>query len=666
MANARPVGGSLAGPVAATRRLFSVPGVGPLIVLVPFVALLALKPVLPEAGIVWPKSIAVPFIDWINVVVDVFHKHEIFGVFTVKDATRAIAFGIEWPLDIVHGLLADGFRSIGIPAIPWVMIAGLAAVFGWWLKGWRLALLAGGCIVYFALFGKWSLSMTTLSVVLVAAPIAAAVGVALGVLAVKWPPFERALWPILNVMQSLPHFSYLIPVALFIGVSHRAGAIATILFAIPPMARLTVLGLKGVAEEVREAGRMAGCTRWQMLFKVEIPAARESLMLGVNQVIMQCLAMVVIASFVGAKGLGQDLLFRLQSLRLGQALENGVAVVLMAVMLDRLSRALSEKQPERRPEGPFWQVHPYLMAAGIVIVASIIAALLTPYAQALPKSATITTAPFWDAIVEFITITLYDPLSFIRDGLLVHVLIPLRTGFQWMPWIAVASLAGAIGWRLAGPRLAATAAGFVSFIALTGFWERASITAYMVFFALIVCVMFGLPLGIWASKTERRTRFVQLLCDTFQTFPSFIYLIPVIMLFQVGDVAAIMAIVIYAAIPIVRYTIFGLRGVPNETIEAAITAGCTPRQILWKVRMPLAFPEIMLGVNQTIMFGLFMVIIAAFIGTKDLGQEIFRALTFADAGKGLVIGLCVAFIGLTVDRLVVEWSAQRRRQLGLA
>ena len=105
---------------------------------------------------------------------------------------------------------------------------------------------------------------------------------------------------------------------------------------------------------------------------------------------------------------------------------------------------------------------------------------------------------------------------------------------------------------------------------------------------------------------------------------------------------------------------------PNETIEAAITAGCTPRQILWKVRMPLAFPEIMLGVNQTIMFGLFMVIIAAFIGTKDLGQEIFRALTFADAGKGLVIGLCVAFIGLTVDRLVVEWSEQRRRQLGLA
>ena len=658
--------GALGGSLATARRIVRAPGAGPLLVLVPFVVLLALKPILPDAGIVWPAAIAVPFIDWINAVFLVFQKYEILGVFTVKDATRAIALGVEWPLDVVDGLLAGGFRTPDIPPIPWVMIAGLAAVFGWWLKGWRLALLAGGCIAYFALFGKWSLSMTTLSVVLVAAPIAAAAGAALGVLAVKWPPFERALWPILNVMQSLPHFSYLIPIALFIGTSHRAGTIATILFAIPPMARLTILGLKGIAEEVREAGRMAGCSRWQMLFKVEIPAARDSLMLGVNQVIMQCLAMVVIASFVGARGLGQDLLFRIQSLRIGQALENGVAVVLMAVMLDRLSRALSEKQPERRPDGPFWRVHPYLTAAAAVIAASIVAALLTPYAQTLPKNATITTAPFWDAVVDFITVVLYDPLVFIRSDLLVHVLIPLRSGFQWVPWIAVAALAGAIGWRLAGWRLAATAAGLVSFIALTGFWERASITAYMVFSALIVCLFFGLPFAIWASKTARRTRFVQLLCDTFQTFPSFVYLIPVIMLFQVGDVAAISAVVIYAWIPIVRYTTFGLRGVPNEIIEAAVTAGCTPRQILWKVRMPLAFPEIMLGVNQTIMFGLFMVILAAFIGTRDLGQEIFRALTFADAGKGLVIGLCVAFIGLTVDGLVTEWSAQRRRQLGLA
>jgi glycine betaine/proline transport system permease protein len=187
----------------------------------------------------------------------------------------------------------------------------------------------------------------------------------------------------------------------------------------------------------------------------------------------------------------------------------------------------------------------------------------------------------------------------------------------------------------------------------------------MVFVALLVCVTFGLPLGIWASRRDRRSRAVLFLCDTFQTFPSFIYLIPVIMLFKVGDVAAIAAIVIYAAIPLIRYTVIGLRAVPLQTVEAAITSGCTPAQLLWKVRMPLALPEIMLGVNQTIMFALFMVIIAAFIGTTDLGQEIFRALTFADAGKGLVLGLCVAAMGLTADHLISEWARQRKRELGL-
>ncbi len=188
----------------------------------------------------------------------------------------------------------------------------------------------------------------------------------------------------------------------------------------------------------------------------------------------------------------------------------------------------------------------------------------------------------------------------------------------------------------------------------------------MVFFSVLVCITTGLPVGIWASRREWRTAFMQFVCDTFQTFPSFIYLIPVIMLFRVGDVAAIAAIVVYASIPAVRYTMLGLRGVPNEIVEAAITSGCTPRQVLWKVRVPLAFPEIMLGINQTIMFALFMVIIAAFIGTRDLGQEIFRSLTFNDAGKGLVVGLCVAFIGLTADRLITAWATRRKQVLGLA
>ena len=436
----------------------------------PCVLIIVLRDVLPAWAVTPPESWRVPFIEWINAVIEFLRKTPIVGDFTFRDGTRAVAGWIEWPLDALEGLLITGFADGAVPALPWTMLAGLAAVWGWYLHGWRLGLLAGGCVLYLALFGKWKLSMITLSAVLVAAPVAGAIGLGLGILAVKWRRFERILWPVLNVMQSLPHFSYLIPVAVFIGVSHKAGTIATILFAIPPMARLTILGLRSVSPEVIEAGIMAGCTRFQMLHKVEIPAARPTIMVGVNQVIMQCLAMVVIASFIGARGLGHDLLFRLQSLRIGQALEIGVAIVFMAVTLDRLSQALAAKEPEHVRKGAWWRVHPFLGAAAAVVAVTAAATFVTPYASALPRELTLTTAPFWDGIVDWVTVNLFDPLNLFRDALLLNVLIPMRSGYQAVPWLAVAVLVGSIGWYLGRARIALLVLGYFAFVMLAGFW----------------------------------------------------------------------------------------------------------------------------------------------------------------------------------------------------
>ena len=536
---------------------------------------------------------------------------------------------------------------------------------GWYLQGRRLGIVAGICFAYMAIFGKWELSMITLSVVLVAAPIAGAIGVALGIVAYKRGWFEKLLWPILNVMQALPHFSYMIPVAIFIGIGHKAGTIATIIFAFPVMSRLTILGLKGVSPEVREAGVMAGCTNRQMLWKVELPAARPTLMVGVNQVIMLCLAMVVLASFVGAKGLGHDLLNRLRSLWIGQALEIGVVIVFMAIILDRLSQAWAEKEPEHTREGPFHVRHPFVTAGAAVVVVSYILAAVVPALQLLPKSLSITTAPVWDALIDEIVVYAFDYLELIKAALLVNVLIPMRDLYLMLPWSALVVLVATLGWYFGGWRVAGILSALSLYLAFAGFWERTLITAYMVSFAVIVCVIFGSIVGIWAAAGPRRTKVVELILDTFQTFPSFIYLIPAIMLFNVNDFAAIMAIVIYATIPTTRLTIFGLRTVPQEIVEAAITSGCTPRQVLWKVRMPLAFPAIMLGINQTIMYALFMVVIAAFIGTTDLGQEIFRSKAENDAGKSLVVGLCIAFMGLIADQLINSWARERKKVLGL-
>jgi len=652
----------------AVRRLVAGSGQSGLRVagflLAPVVLVLLIGPWLPDWLRIVPKDWSAPFVGWINVVVEALRTEEIFGLLTFRDISRAVADLIDYPLDFVEAILVAGF-SDSVPGLPWIAVTGLAIVLGWYLQGRQLGIVAGICFAYMAIFGKWELSMVTLSVVLVAAPIAGAIGVALGIVAYKRRWFETVLWPVLNVMQALPHFSYMIPVAIFIGIGHKAGTIATIIFAFPVMARLTILGLKGVSPEVREAGIMAGCTKRQMLWKVELPAARPTLMVGVNQIIMLCLAMVVLASFVGAKGLGHDLLNRLRSLWIGQALEIGVVIVFMAIILDRLSQAWAEKEPEHAREGPFHVRHPFATAGIAVVAISYILAAFIPALQLWPKSLSVTTAPMWDAMIDAIVVYAFDYLELIKDTLLVHVLIPMRDLYLLLPWSALLVFAVTLGWYYGGWPVAGIQALFALYLAFAGFWERTLITAYMVSFAVIVCVTFGSIVGIWAAGGPRRSKVVELILDTFQTFPSFIYLIPAIMLFNVNDFAAIMAIVIYATIPTTRLTIFGLRTVPHDIVEAAIASGCTPRQVLWKVRMPLAFPAIMLGINQTIMYALFMVVIAAFIGTTDLGQEIFRSKAENDAGKSLVVGLCVAFMGLMADQLINAWARERKKVLGL-
>ncbi len=183
---------------------------------------------------------------------------------------------------------------------------------------------------------------------------------------------------------------------------------------------------------------------------------------------------------------------------------------------------------------------------------------------------------------------------------------------------------------------------------------------------MIIASLIGIPIGIAAARNDRLHRIVQVVIDTLQTLPSFVYLMPVVMLFRVGDFSAMIAVVAYSLAPAIRYTVHGIRQVPAQMIEAATAAGCTRRQTLWRVQIPLALPEIMLGVNQTVMLGLSMLVITALVGTRDLGQEVYIALTKADSGRGLVAGVCVACIAMTSDRLISAWSRRKKRQLGLA
>jgi len=562
-----------------------------------------------------------------------------------------------------------------LPGLPWTIVAAAAVILGYKLNGRGLAIFAAITMIYISVFGQWEPSMQTLSFVMVAAPISFSLGLVFGIWTYRSKRVEAILNPILNVMQTMPHYAYLVPIMVLFGIGDHAGAIATIIFATPPMVRLTLLGLRKVSPEVIEAGKMSGCNDFQLLFKVLIPTARRDILIGVNQVIMQCLAMAVIASFIGARGLGWNLLLALNQLRIGLALEAGVCISLIAVLLDKMSLAWANKQTDYFANLTFLQRHKYgLFFVGAVIVGLILASVGSVifkagfnYLYEVPHNKGISTEAFWNAGVDWVWDTFFYQLKIFNTWLIVDVLQPMRAVYLRMPIVATFVLVMGTGYIIGGIRSALVVGGFTLFIALSPWWDRALVTAYMATFGVIASAIIGTIVGSLCAQHKSSTKFILSICDILQTFPSFVYLIPVMMLFGVTDTSVLIAVIIYATIPATRYTVEGLRSVPPALQDAGSMSGVTRLQRLFKIEYPLAFPHIMLGINQTVVFALFMVIIGAMIGTEDLGQYILKALSdLKGAGKGLILGLCVAFIGLAVDNLIRTWAEKRKNLLGIS
>ncbi len=680
--------------------------------------------------------------------------------------TRWIAEGpLEFMLNTTANLLEGKRRWPNLGPISWSAVAAVATVIGYYLGGWRMALLAGGTFIWTALIGQWKLAMQTMSVISVAAPLAFLNGLTLGIIAWKYNWFDRAMRPVLSVLQTLPFFTYLLPAVIFFKVGPTAGAIATIIYAMPPMILMTTLGLQKVSPEVVEAGKMSGCNRWQMLRYVYLPAARTEILVGVNQVIMLCLAMVVLTAFIGMPGLGAKLLAMMNSFKLGRSFEIGVTIVLLAVTLDRLSKAWVVKQPEHFEKGtPWWKRHFYLVMAAAVFFGFL---GLSYLANRVPNY-TLTEGANQGNLLQYLFSVIGDvhrtqdlsqgrqvdaaikhfldidgvqaTTEWLRWFLNVKVLIPFRNALLWVPTPAFILVIVGFAYWLAGRREAIIAAAFFSVVASTGWWDRSVITLYTVISAVVLATLIGLPLAIWTARgaaqplslrdgprpflvglvalafkripvllaallvsgfyhfftaTETSAPFLSpatpslyifgvtflllwlavrewprdkvmlTIVDTAQTFPSFIYLIPAIMLFGVNDVAVVFSILIFTLVPLTRYTVEGLREVPEEMTEAADMAGASRMQKLTSVQLPLALPTMAVGFNQAIMFAFFMVIIAAFIGTQDLGQELQRTLAGTDLGKNFVLGICVSLMALTFDIVISKWASDRKSALGL-
>lgn len=534
--------------------------------------------------------------------------------------------------------------------LPWYVVVGAVFFIPARVKMWKQGALAAGALLYTGLIGLWEPTMETLALMSTAVLIAVIIGVPVGLWAGLKPKGEKAIRPVLDAMQTVPAFVYFLPLIGFFGVGAVNAAVATVIYALAPVVRLTALGVRQVPEQTVEASRVFGSTTRQTLFKVQVPLALPTILTGLTQTIMMALGIVVLAALIGAGGLGENVFQSLSQRRTGRGIAAGLAIVAVAMVLERIWRSLANLDPMARIGR-----RATLIGVAILVLATVVGRITGviefPDVWALNS---------FDGIDQ-IVVWARDNLSWltrpINDFIVAGIIVPVRDFLtDTLAWPVLVFVTGWLCWQAKGWGLALFSSISLVVIGLIGMWELSIDTLVQVMTATVIALLVALPLGIWAGRKPRVEAAMGPLLDAFQTIPSLVYIIPVVILFTVGVVPGIIASVIYAMVPGVRITALGIRLVPEETVEASQTFGATPRQTMLGVRIPLAGTTIMAAVNQVIMMVLAMVIIAGFVGAGALGFETIRALTRSLFGLGAEVGLALVLMAMILDRYTEAWG----------
>ncbi|HEY8093816.1 MAG TPA: ABC transporter permease subunit, partial [Acidimicrobiales bacterium] len=484
-------------------------------------------------------------------------------------------------LDALYGWTEDLLNLLGWPG---VFVA--TAVIAYRAAGRKVALVSMGCLLVIGLLGVWDEAVQTMALMTVAVGISLLLGVPLGIIAGRHPKVDSALRGFLDAAQTMPAYCYLLFTVLLFDIGAPAAVIATVIFALAPAVRLTAHGIRSVPDGLLEVGEAHGATGRQVLGKVQWPVARPTILLGINQVIMMAFGVVVIAALVGSPGLGQTVLNGLEKIDVGLALDAGIAIVLIAVILDRISsgRPMAERRAYARRD-PALKRRELLISLTLVALAVLVARLT--HADHFPDSWTFSLREPVNSAVEWLRdnvrtgVPIIGGSAAISDFLVLHMLEPLRQLLTDTPWWIVTAAIGALAWATAGRRVAVVSVACLVAIGGLRFWDHSMDTLSQVIVAVALGIVISIPIGILAGRSDRVDRALRPLLDAAQVLPAFIYLIPVLVLFNAGRVPGLIASVIYA-IPVgIRLTSLGIRQVPAETVEAAVAYGATPRQVLW-------------------------------------------------------------------------------------
>jgi glycine betaine/proline transport system permease protein len=583
----------------------------------------------------------------------------------VQDAVASNRTVLE-PIRAGVAALIGVFDNI-IASLGWPGIIGLAGAIGLAFGGVQLALLGMVGFASLGAIGLWDESMATLGMMLAAVVIALAIGLPLGVLAGRSNRAAAILSPFLDVMQIMPTLAYLAPITLLFLIGATPSTIATLIFAMPAAIRITSLGIRNVSPTTIEAARSLGSTNAQILRKVQIPLARRAIGLAVNQTIMLGLSMIVITGLIGAPGLGLTLSQGLSKGDVGAAFDSGIAIVILAVILDRLTFAAGEwMDPRVRAQirrGGRWVA----VGAPLAILGVGLAAPFFLDATAFPDAFAFSFRGPVNEFSDWLTSTFQGVTLATKNVVTFGVINPLQDFLLSAPWWLVIAIIALIAATVSGRRPALIATISLSLIVLLGLWEHSMETLTTVLVGTLLTLIVGVAIGVQTARHDRLRAVLRPILDAAQTLPAFVYLIPALALFSPTRFTAIIAAIIYAAPPVIRLVEVGIRTVPATVIEAAMASGATRRQLLWKVQLPMSRYALLLAANQGIVMVLSMVVIGALVGAGALGFDVITGFAQGQHfGKGLAAGVAIVLLGIMLDRITQGAGSHRRTTMARA
>jgi glycine betaine/proline transport system permease protein len=576
---------------------------------------------------------------------------------------------------LVVGELTELFQALvsqpafgrPVPVVGWLGVVAVTTYGAWALGNARVALLAAAGFTFIGVQGLWQEGMDTLALTLSAVLLSVLLGIPLGIAAGLWDGVNRPVSLVLDFMQTMPSLVYLAPLALVFLIGPASATIATLVYAMPPTVRYTAHAMRTVPAATVEASASLGATSRQQVTGVLLPLSRPTIVLGISQTIMAALAMVTIAALIDAPGLGKTVLKALTTVDVGTAFNAGLAIVVLAIVLDRMTTAFSRRAEisHRRPPSPLAARlrRPLLVAGAAGTLFAVYHSRTYLWAAEFPETVTVggrerdvdignDLAKAADGVTQWISLHWAGVTNGIKDFVTGWLLNPLESLLTQSPWFVVAAVVVTLAAVLGNRRAALVAAACLTGIIGTGLWGDAMTTLAATLVATVATVVLGVVVGVWMGRSPRADQAIRPVLDAAQTMPAFVYLVPFLALFDPSRFTAIAAAVVYAAPVSIKIVADGIAGIPKTAVEAATAAGSTSWQTITKVQLPMARESLTLAVNQGLCYVLAMVVVGGLVGAGALGYDVVAGFSQGELfGKGLAAGLAIVLLGILLDRI---------------